>query len=291
MWQLVGYQSILSAFYHASFLPGLSHVTTENGASVHCLNSWETGSACPSLSNGDVHVWRICLDATDTDQLTRAYERLAPDERARVDRMPVDAPRNRLIMSRWAMRAILARYTGVLPEELHFMTGPQGKPGLDPGNVHFNLSHGDVLALLAVTCAGPVGVDVERIDAGPGIDDVAAQFFTPLEQAQLRSYPNHERVRAFYRGWSRKEAVIKALGEGLSCPLDAFDVTLDESEARLVAFRRDGIDVADWSMTAIEASPDHAAAVAVNGRCQRVVGFDFVPQLASGELEFACVQP
>jgi 4'-phosphopantetheinyl transferase len=240
------------------------------------LATWQPGPANPSLPHRELHVWRIPLAAT-AQTLDAARALLAPDERVRADRFTVDAPRRRFTFARAALRNVLARYTGQPPREIAFTTGPHGKPALAGDSpFRFNLSHSEDLALLAVTRRTDVGIDLEAIDPRRAADDIAARYFSPAEQAQLGPHADPAaRTAAFFRAWSRKEAVIKALGEGLACPLTSFDVSLDPLDARLLALRREHTDPSAWTMLAIEAAPGYAAAAAVIGPCDHAAGFAF----------------
>jgi 4'-phosphopantetheinyl transferase len=176
------------------------------------------------------------------------------------------------------LRTILARYTRIDPRDLAFSSGLHGKPHLNQSDLHFNLSHSEHIALLAVTRDTEVGIDIEHIDPRRTTEDIAARYFSPAEQTELANYPGEERRPAFFRCWSRKEAVIKALGEGLVCPLDSFDVSLDPHHTRLLALRREHANVTVWSMIAIDAHPDYAAAAALIGPCDHTAGYTFTPE-------------
>ena len=230
------------------------------------------------LPRRELHVWRIPLHGGDDIAMTRARELLSADEIARADRFVIDAPRRRLVLARAALRTILARYTGIDPRDLAFASGPHGKPHLNHSDLRFNLSHSEHIALLAVTRDTEVGIDIEHIDPRRTTEDIASRFFSSAEQTELANHPGEERRPAFFRCWSRKEAVIKALGEGLACPLDSFDVSLDPHRARLLALRREHADVTVWSMIAIDAHPDYAAAAALIGPCDQTAGYTFTPE-------------
>lgn len=162
---------------------------------------------------------------------------LSADERERCDRLLSERHRSRYTVGRALLRTLLARYTGVRPDGLAFEYGQYGKPALS-GGPSFNLSHSGSVALYAFAAAGELGVDVELGgDAGLGggarrgganfaKDRIAERFFSPAEVHVLRSLPPADQPRAFLRCWTRKEAFVKARGDGLSLALDSFDVTL-----------------------------------------------------------------
>ena len=151
---------------------------------------------------------------------------------------------------------------------LRFHEQEFGKPALDAGvsggDLHFNLSHSHDLAVVAVTDIAPVGVDVEFERTIPDWESVASRFFSPQEQAQLAAIDAGQRQHAFYNCWTRKEAVIKATGEGLSARLDSFDVSLlPNAGAEVLADRRGGSTEGRWQMQHIEPKPGYVGAVAM----------------------------
>lgn len=157
--------------------------------------------------------------------LTRFARLLSADERARADRFIRQRDRERYVAAHGAVRCILGKTMGRDPADLVFTANPWGKPELAlPGAPFFNLSHTDDLGALAIGWRCPVGVDIEQVR--PIEPDVAKLSFSPAEQAELARLHGAEWLQGFYRCWTRKEAVIKALGLGLAQPLDAFDVTL-----------------------------------------------------------------
>ena len=165
---------------------------------------------------------------------------------------------------------ILGRYLGVHPRKLHFFYGANGKPELatvaGDETLRFNLSHSDGLALLAVTRGRQIGVDLERIRKDLAGEQIAARFFSPRETAELHAVPGNAKPAAFFNCWARKEAFIKATGEGLSCPLDLFDVSLVPGEpAALLSVRGDSQEASRWALRELMAGSGYAAALAVEG--------------------------
>lgn len=233
------------------------------------LSTWHQPEHHPALGEDEAHVWLAPVgEATAADEIC-----LSADEKKRAARFQVAPARQRFVAARSALRNILGRYLQTDPAALAFAAGPHGKLALDDDALAFNLSHAGDFALVAVTRRLAVGVDIEKVAPSRDTTAIAERFFSPYEQARLGTYPAAARPDAFFRIWSRKEAVIKALGEGLVCPLASFDVSADEDEARLVAFRRTGIEPDAWTMLAMDAAPGYAAALAVVGRIITVNGF------------------
>lgn len=176
---------------------------------------------------------------------------------------------------------LISRYQAIPPAEIQFSYGAYGKPELvtptaqDPFN--FNVAHSGGLGLYGFTRVGEIGVDVELIQPEFTGDDIAQRFFSPAECACLSEISAELRHEAFFKCWTRKEAFIKAIGIGLTLPLNQFDVTLSPGEpAQLLRTRWDESEAARWSLQAIDVGPDYAAAVAVAGHgwqltCSEVV--------------------
>ena len=226
-------------------------------------SSWRPSWGAPALPANEVHVWRATLDL-DPAGLDCLEKTLAPNERARAAGFRFSRDREQFVSGRGILRDILARYLGREPEELRFGCGPCGKPFLLRNSagpeLHFNLAHSYGLALYAIARNRKVGVDLERIHAGLADQQVAERFFSRRESSALRTLEESLRVEAFFNCWTRKEAYVKARGEGLLVRLDSFDVTLTPGRpAELLG--GDG----GWSVHALTPLPGYAAAVVVEG--------------------------
>jgi len=222
-----------------------------------------------SVAADEVHVWRIALDWPPA-RIEAMTSLLSPDERQKADRFRFAQDRVRSVVGRGVLRTLLARCAKTEPRELCFEYGSFGKPCL-AGNfsdrpLQFNVSHSGDLALIALTVDRVIGCDVERVRNDLEADQIAARFFSPYERRALRSVPEHLRFGAFFDCWTRKEAYIKAIGGGLSLPLDQFDVSLTPGEpARLLATRPDAAEAGRWTIQALDMGADYRAAVAVEG--------------------------
>lgn len=240
------------------------------------MDAWRTPPARLALSAGDVHVWRIRLDAGD-DAIARYRALLAPDEQARAARLPRRGDRDRYTAAHGALRDILSRYLGADARALRFDYGPHGKPELKGAVVEtgeaiaFNLAHSAGLALCAVAAGRAVGVDIERIRPALAAEHIAERFFAANEVATLRGLPGAEQPLAFFRCWTRKEAFIKALGRGLAYPLNRFEVSLAPDEPPALLAIADAPDeVADWTLHELHPGPGYIAALAVAGHGWRL---------------------
>lgn len=216
----------------------------------------------------DIRLWHVALDRPPADA-DRLAELLAEDELARAHRYRDPQLGRRFIVGRASLRRVLGQCLDRDPKEIRFTYRAAGKPelaDLDAHRLHFNVTHSHAVAILAVSEGRPIGIDVERVRPDFAGEEIAARFFSAREQAMLRELPANERVTAFFRCWTRKEAFIKLLGAGLSFPLDEFDVSLaPDAPAELLALRGDPTAPNRYSLCEIAAPPGHFAAFAVAG--------------------------
>jgi 4'-phosphopantetheinyl transferase len=239
--------------------------------------SWRRGPASLVIWPNEVHVWKIYLKAPGLSE-NRAI--LSSDERVRASRFRFHTDSDRFIAARSSLRTILARYLWIRPADLKFGVNPFGKPhligGQDKLGLRFNLSHSHDMALLAVARNRDVGVDIEWMRRDFATDEVAQRFFSRSEVNQLESIAPELKTEAFFNCWTRKEAYIKARGEGLSFPLDQFDVSFaPEARPALLDNRRDPEEVWRWSFEELSPATGYAAALAVEGNLSRLLLWDF----------------
>ncbi|HKT48952.1 MAG TPA: 4'-phosphopantetheinyl transferase superfamily protein [Candidatus Angelobacter sp.] len=221
------------------------------------------------LFPGMIDIWHINIEPPP-EKLAASRALLSPDELERAARFHFDIHRNRYIAGRAALRAILAQYLGVSAQAIAFNYGEKGKPALAPQvntrRLEFNLSHSHERALLGITAGCIIGVDIERINLEFGTDEIATHFFSAFEVDTLLAVPKPERGATFFNCWTRKEAYIKAVGEGLSLPLDSFDVAFGPGvEAALLRVGAAPDAPSRWRMYDIPAPQGYAAAIAVEG--------------------------
>lgn len=221
----------------------------------------------PALAADDVHVWHV--------DLRRKADTLEPllseDEVERADRFRFERDRRRYVVGRGLVRTLLGRYLRRDPAGLVFRYGRYGRPELP--TLSFNVSHSGETALVAVALDGDVGVDVEQLRPEPAEEEVAERFFSRREVEALRSLRRVEQPSAFLACWTRKEAFVKALGDGLSLALDSFDVTLRPGEApALTRTAWSASEPRRWSLVDLSARvPGHVAALAVRRTGVRVL--------------------
>jgi 4'-phosphopantetheinyl transferase len=231
--------------------------------------AWRLPPPDLALSDGAVHIWRASLNPPTGAALL--HYSLAADELRRAARFYGEHDRRRFIIARGVLRAILSRYLNVAAGRLGFWYSPYGKPALAPtpdqAPLSFNVTHSHELALYAITRGRRIGIDLEYIRPDVTIMEIADQFFAPPEVAALRALPAAQRQAAFFACWTRKEAYVKARGEGLSYPLDQFDVSVTPGAPTVrLDTQQDPQEAAGWSLYELHVGPNYQATVAVEGQ-------------------------
>jgi 4'-phosphopantetheinyl transferase len=223
-----------------------------------------------ALPEDEVHLWRVDLEAIRADE-SRWQKVLSSDELTRASRFHFPRDRQRFVAARALLRMTLGSYLATNPGSLSFSYSKREKPSLGPENagfgVTFNLSHSGGIALFAFTRRREIGVDVEQVRSDFDLETIARRFFSAREQSQLADLPAQEKVEAFFRCWTRKEAYIKATGDGLSLPLSRFDVSLAAAEQNaLLATRPDSAEAGHWLLREVPAGSGYIAALCVRGQ-------------------------
>ena len=227
-------------------------------------------TAALALPEAEVQLWRVDLEAVGATE-ARWQAVLSSDESTRAARFHFAVDRQRYVATRALLRMILARYLEMDPKDVSFSYSKEEKPTLtSPHNgieVTFNVSHSGGIALLAFARRREIGVDVEQVREDFDVDAIARRFFSTHELEQLAAVPNEKKFEAFFRCWTRKEAYIKATGDGLSLPLHQFDVSVaPESSDALLSTRPDNFKAALWSLREVPAGDGYVAALCVRGR-------------------------
>lgn len=222
------------------------------------------------LPDDEVHLWHVDLAAVAEGE-QRWVEMLSEDERTRAARFHFERDRQHFTATRALLRIILASYVEADPKALRFRYSDKEKPSLISERaeniVEFNVSHSGNAALLAFTRGRALGVDVEYMREDFDHNAIAARFFSENERCQLAALAAAERYRGFFRCWTRKEAYIKAVGTGLSLPLDQFDVSLKpDDQNALLSTRPNASEAALWSMREVPAGDGYVAALCVRGQ-------------------------
>lgn len=226
---------------------------------------WPSPPESLELNSDEVHVWRVSIPAQGS-QLDRWRDLLSSDERSRADRFRFARDRSAYTTTRAVLRKLLARYLEDSPESLRFQVNKFGKPALtndcNSGNIQFNVSHSGSYALLAFGREIAVGVDVEQTRSV--LQEIANSLLSPSEKRQFLKLPEKRRRASLLQAWTSKEAVIKALGKGLSIPLEEVEVLIDpENPPSLVRLSPEIGNAHDWTLHGLSVDEDYSAAVAV----------------------------
>jgi 4'-phosphopantetheinyl transferase len=261
-----------------NLLPELINYSIEDSATLDSASHNDLPMHSHTLSENEVHVWHAALDDRLADRLKLI---LSEDEISRANRFHFARDRNHYIVARGLLRRLLAAYLGVGSSELQFLYTDRGKPYLEEtqrSSINFNLAHSHDMAIYAFSRGRELGVDLEFIREELAGEKIAERFFSRWEISALRSLPAELRKQAFFNCWTRKEAYIKARGEGLSMPLDEFDVSLAPREpAALLKNHKDSGEVSRWTMQSIYVAPEYVAALVVEGQGWRLRKFGFEP--------------
>jgi len=222
--------------------------------------------------HNDVHLWLIpVVDTISEDH----FQLLSKAEQDRFARYRHEPDRLLFYSSHVAMRQILSAYISQKPEDIIYEFLEKGKPSFSDLEIQFNLSHSKHLAVLAITQNNIIGVDLEYTKQGIDFEDLANRFFNKNEAKKLRRA--QEMQPSFYRCWTRKEAFIKALGEGLTYPLQNFQVSfLEDEQPELIAIGDDVSETTNWTMLNIDNLPsNYFGAIAVRKSEVEVTQFNF----------------
>jgi 4'-phosphopantetheinyl transferase len=219
---------------------------------------------CPTMHRDDeVTVWVIPLTEPPT-AIEVMFSDLTGEERSRAERLRVDSARRQFVVTRASLRRVLGAQLEVLPIEVPISQVGAGKPAVSGADFHFNVTHTEGLGLIALA-RRPVGVDVERLRTPANPEGLVSRFFSPRECDDFLALPAELRRAGFIRGWTCKEAIIKASGLSIAY-LDGFDVELHPARpAALLAARHPVVAASAWSLAAWEPEGGFAAAVAVEG--------------------------
>lgn len=230
-------------------------------------STWQRPPDGVVVRPGEVHVWRARL-SVGVSRVSELAGSLSPDELARAGAFRSAQDRARFVVAHGVLRAVLGRCLCVEPVGLRFESGRYGKPRLaadSADGLTFNMSHSRELGLFAVARGREVGVDVEKVRP-LACHQIAERFFSPAEAAALRDLPADRRLEAFFRGWTRKEASLKAAGQGRLVPLGRPEVAAPPKEAVAPhGVAREGEERQRWSVRDLRPGRGYVGALAAEG--------------------------
>jgi 4'-phosphopantetheinyl transferase len=242
--------------------------------------NWTPARPIAPLHDDEVQVWRLRVDLEgEGREPARAVDDVVTEEeRERAARFHFEADRQRFLHGRLLLRSFLGHHLGIAPRDVSFVKGEFGKPEVerpaggdargagDAGILRFNLAHSGEWLLFAIARDRELGVDVEQHRVMSDAIDIARRFFAPPEVAALEALDPALHHDTFFRVWTRKEAIVKATGLGLSAGLDRFAVSADAPDH--VALRGlDGDPAWDrWTIRGLDMPRNYTAAVAFDGR-------------------------
>ncbi len=231
------------------------------------------------LAENEVHIWQLKLPQQD-NLILQSFGLLSGDEIIRAGKYKFSEDHNNFIASRGVLRIIIGKYLDVQPENIKFSYTSYGKPFLSiteyPIGLNFNLSDTKGLVLYAFTLINEIGIDVEHLHEIKDMEAVAARFFSVNEVQRLKQVALEKRDDAFLSCWTLKEAYIKAIGEGLSCPLDQFEMAFNEEEMpALLLAKWDKNEKERWKMYRVQSPEGYIASMAVEGKSHELVYKDF----------------
>jgi len=230
------------------------------------LRDWRASDEILNLKNDEIHIWRV-KQRFGCAEVERFMSLLSEEELERVRRFRCPKDFDRFVISRGVLRSLLSRYLRLHPKKVCFAYSEQGKPELSTGgscHLRFNLAHSGEITAYAFAQKRRIGVDVEKIRFDFPVDEIAERFFSRVERDALRRLPASQRHRGFFLCWTRKEAYLKATGDGLTLPLSQFDVSLEQGQpAALLATRPDPAEAKRWQLENLDIDPDYAGAFVI----------------------------
>ncbi|WP_265266622.1 4'-phosphopantetheinyl transferase family protein [Spirulina subsalsa] len=218
-----------------------------------------------SLPLNEVHLWQVSL-LHPPFPLPQLMPLLSPDEQARAARYAFESDRQGFQISRGCLRLLLAHYLATSPQRLQFSYTPNGKPSLTDFSLSFNLSHSHQLALYSITPRYPIGVDLEHLRPIANVLQLAQRFFTPREAAQIATLNSSGQEIAFFQAWTRKEAYLKATGEGIKGLKQVEVSCLPDAPVEILRLAHSSGISAEWSLYHLTPAPDYIGALAVGSR-------------------------
>ena len=219
------------------------------------------------LTPGEIHIWCISLRQS-LYRFTELSQLLSEDERLRVKRFRFRKDQQAFVIRRGLLRRVFGDCLSTDPKKIDIYYGDHGKPEItnpfENANIQFNLSHSGNLILLALTLDQRIGVDIEFIHDMPEINQIAEIILSELEYPIFQKLSPEDKKEAFFHYWTRKEAITKAIGIGLSQPPNSITTSISPGKpASLITLRKDKNEDSSWLIQSLNLNPDYAAAIAL----------------------------
>jgi 4'-phosphopantetheinyl transferase len=251
--------------------------------SVNTNTGWCEQSEIPPLGQFEIHVWMVKLAWPD-GVADRLKNYLTDEETNQAARFHFAHDQRRFVIRRAILRRLLASYLGKRADAIGLLSGLNGKPfvsGQDvPGGICFNCSHSADRGLIVITRGRGLGADLEQHRHLNDAEDLAKAFFSNSEIKELNDLPQSLKMVGFFNCWTRKEAFVKAVGLGLSFPLNRFSVSLTPGQpATLLDVAEDHEAMKKWTMASLDVGVDYSAALVFEGRNVKFHYFEWSPRL------------
>lgn len=243
---------------------------------MHAIQTWAPIRENLKLGVDEIHVWRAHLNFEES-VLQQIRTVLSAEEQERAERFVFPHDRSRFAVTRGILRKLLAGYLNRSPEQVEFAYGHRGKPMLTrestPNRVEFNVSHSHDLALLAFSRGRALGVDIQLIRPEFATLEIAKHYFSPLEIEELKRLPESDWVQAFFTCWTRKEAYLKARGDGFGIPPESVRVSFLPGELEVLT----SSDSARWKLLSLQPGPNYVGALVGEGKRWKLRLWDWTP--------------
>lgn len=232
---------------------------------------WNNPPKNLALTSSEIAVWRMNLNLSSTE-VQKRLTLLNSEEQSKAKRFHFEQHQRRFIVARSTLKMILGQYLNIAPQTIEFEYSSRGKPRLSDhlsgDKIQFNTSHSEELAIYAITCDRPIGVDVEYIRTIKDAKHLAQRFFTPQEYEQISPLSSPDLEKAFFQLWTAKEAYLKATGEGIAGGLDQVEVCLTPP-LKLINLPQNQSRV-NWTISSFMPHPNYQGAVVVQGDCLNI---------------------
>lgn len=229
---------------------------------------WKNPPRSVQLLPDEIHLWRLDLDSSRTAEISEG-SLLSKDELARAARFHFERDRRTFSETRIALRRILGQYLCISPHEIRFDYRENGKPEISESQnrkcIRFNVSHSGRFSIIGVSLERRIGVDVEKYRTMDYLE-IARRYFSEREYDELKAARAAKLQYRFFSCWTRKEALLKALGEGIGNLLDQVSVSIGNGQPRLIDFSGNPGALQVWSLLDVNLEIDYAAAIAFEGK-------------------------